>query len=70
MLVFLLKTIVLLGACMVAGGVGMLCWWLSGYSRPAFIVAALTVIVAELIAMIPLLVMAFRKFDPSVDTPA
>jgi hypothetical protein len=70
MLVLLIKTIVLLIFAGIAGGAGALMWWMNGKSISTGIVTALTLLALEFVLMIPLLVIAFRRFDPSVDTPA
>jgi hypothetical protein len=70
MLVFLMKSLVMIGAIGVAALAGVIAYWISGHSWPAVVVAMLAVLAAEIISMIPLLVIAFRNFDPSVDTPA
>jgi hypothetical protein len=70
MLVFLLKGVGLLVTVALAGAVGAGAWWIGGKSAPVFLATTILVLAAEVIGMIPLLVAAFKKFDPSVDTPA
>jgi hypothetical protein len=70
MLVFMLKTLMLLFAASLAAGLGAAAWWLRERSVPAFVMTTFVMLIIEFVAMIPLLVLAFQKFDPSVDTPA
>jgi ABC-type transport system involved in cytochrome c biogenesis permease component len=70
MLVFLLKGLALLVGAALAGAVGAGAWFASSKSNSSFIVATLIMLIIEFLFMIPLLVIAFTRFDPSVDTPA
>ena len=70
MLVFLLKGVLLLLAAAIAGGIGAAAWWFGEKSTGLFFATTIISLIGEVIGMIPLLVIAFRKFDPSVDTPA
>jgi Putative ABC exporter len=70
MLVFAFKGVVLLVSVSVAGGIGALVWWAGGHAIVPALICAWIVLAIECAAMIPLLVLAFAKFDPSVDTPA
>jgi hypothetical protein len=70
MIAFLVRGISLLLCGGFAAGIGAIAWVISGQSLPVFAITALIVLLAEIVGMIPLLVMAFRHFDPSVDTPA
>jgi hypothetical protein len=70
MIAFLVRGITLLICGGFAGGIGAIAWVISGQSVPVFAVTALVVLVGEIAGLVPLLVMAFRHFDPSVDTPA
>jgi hypothetical protein len=70
MLVFLLKSLTLLAAVGIAGGIGAAAWVLTDHAMPVLVITALLILLLELAAMIPLLVLAFDRFDPSVDTPA
>jgi hypothetical protein len=70
MLVFLLKGATLLLTTALAGGIGAAAWWVGGKSTSVFVTTTVLMLIAEVITMIPLLVLAFRKFDPSIDTPA
>ena len=53
-----------------AAGLGGLAYFFGHESTMAFIVVAWTILVLEAMAMIPFLVLAFRRYDPSTDTPA
>ena len=70
MLVFLLKGVALLVAVSLAGAVGAGVWWIGGKTTAVFLVTTILVLAMEVAGMIPLLAIAFRRFDPSVDTPA
>ena len=70
MLIFLLKGIALLAAATLAAAVGAGVWWIAGKSTAIFLATTILILVLEVLGTIPLLVIAFRKFDPSVDTPA
>ena len=48
----------------------MLIWVLTGKSVVAFTVVAGTLVLAEVLAMVPLIGWAFVRFDPSIHTPA
>ena len=60
----------LLVGAVLAGAVGAGAWFISGKSNSSFMVTTLIMLIVEFLAMIPLLVVAFGRFDPSVDTPA
>jgi hypothetical protein len=70
MMVFAFKGLVLLGSLAIAGGIGALVWLLTGRAMLLSMIVAWIVLAIECFAMIPTLVIAFGKFDPSVDTPA
>jgi hypothetical protein len=70
MLVFLLKGLFLLAGAALAGAIGAGAWFASGKSNSTFMVTTLIMLIVEFLALIPLLVLAFARFDPSVDTPA
>jgi hypothetical protein len=54
----------------VAAVAGLIAWWIGDRSQTAFVITAWLVLTVQILAIIPLLVLAFHKFDPSVDTPA
>ncbi len=70
MVVFLMKMIALLFLLGIAAAVGALVLWSTDKSFAAAYAATFVVLVVESFGMIPLIVLAFAKFDPSVDTPA
>ncbi len=65
---FMLKMISLLVAAGIAGGAGAVVNLLTG-SQIAAVMAAVVALWVEALAMIPLIVLAYRRFDPSADTP-
>jgi hypothetical protein len=70
MLMFMLKTMVLMLSVGIAAGLGAVAYFVSHRSISALVAVTFFALVLEFLAMIPLLVLAFRKFDLSVDTPA
>jgi hypothetical protein len=50
--------------------IALLVWIVTAKSAAAFTIVAATLVVAEVIALIPLIGWAFVRFDPSIHTPA
>jgi hypothetical protein len=50
--------------------VALLVWIVTAKSAVAFTIAAATLVIAEVIALVPLIGWAFVRFDPSIHTPA
>lgn len=69
MLMMFLKMSALGAAAGLAAAIGGLAWWLSGESLVAAFMAAALVVLALGVALVPCIGLAFRRFDPSVDTP-
>jgi hypothetical protein len=69
MTIFLAKTMILLVACGIAAGAGGMAWIAAGKSPAAFVITTACVLALETAALLPLMVTAFRRFDPSSDTP-
>jgi hypothetical protein len=69
MTIFLAKALILLLACTVAVAVGLAAWALAGKSIAAFVVATASIVALETAAMLPPMVIAFRRFDPSIGPP-
>jgi hypothetical protein len=71
MLVFVLKMIVLMILCSVALGFGFLASWFASDAVPGLIMGTtLTVMLLQAVGFLRVLGAAFRRFDPSVNTPA
>jgi len=69
MLVMFLKFImVLVGGSLAAGAAG-LAWWLTSESWTVALAAGWCVIMSLGLGLVPFVAVAFRKFDPSLDTP-
>ena len=68
MTIFFAKTILLLVACGVAAGAGGMASIVAGKSPAAFVITTAGVLALETAALLPLMVTAFRRFDPSSDT--
>jgi hypothetical protein len=69
MVIFGSKLVILLVVLSAAAGCGALAWYLTDRSATAFVIVTGLALTTEVIATIPLLSVAFRKFDPSLDTP-
>jgi Putative ABC exporter len=69
MLVMFIKLLVLGFATSVAAGVGGLFWFVGGKSFEAFAAGALPGTLLVGVGLIPLVALAYRRFDPSLDTP-
>ena len=69
MLVMFLKFIMVVIGGSVAAGAAGLAWWLASESWPAALAAGWCVIMALGLGLVPLVAVAFRDFDPSLDTP-
>jgi hypothetical protein len=69
MLMFLLKSMVLIFSVAIAAGMGALAYFIAHRSISALITVSFITLILEFFGMIPLIVLAFRKFDLSVDTP-
>lgn len=69
MLMLMLKGMVFLPCFAVAALSGLGAYWLSGYSWVAFTIACGLVLIVLNAGIIALTAHAFRKFDPSMDTP-
>ena len=67
--VLFVKVILLLIGAGIALGIGAVAYGLSNHSMIAFALVSAAVLIAETSALLPTLVYAFRKFDPSADTP-
>jgi hypothetical protein len=63
------KTVILLVACGVAVHAGRLASSAAEKSSAVFIVTTAVVLALETLALLPLMVMTFRRFDPSSETP-
>ena len=50
--------------------IALIVWMLTGKSLLAFTIAAATLLIAEVLAMIPVIGWAFVRFDPSIHIPA
>jgi len=71
MLVFVLKMLFLLTLCGVAVWLGFVASGFWGRPAPhAFMVLTVVIMLIEAVAFLPLLALAFRRFDPSLHTPA
>ena len=71
MLVFVLKVLLLFGLCGVAAYLGFRAANLAGPgSFNLFVAVTLVVMMLEAVGFLPLLAVAFRRFDPSLNTPA
>ena len=70
MIVFLLKMLALMLGGGIAAGFGGMAYFFSHESTPMFLLIAWVVLAIEAISIIPVLVLAFHRYDPSVDTPA
>ena len=68
MLVMFLKFVMVMLAGSLAAGAGALAW-LASESWPAAVAAGWCVIMSFGLGLIPLVAIAFRNFDPSLDTP-
>jgi hypothetical protein len=70
MLVFVLKMLSLTVLSGVAVGLGFLVVRLAGSTSPiVFLVTTVTAMMIEAVAFLPVLALAFRQFDPSLNTP-
>jgi hypothetical protein len=69
-LVFLLKMLALMIGGGIAAGAGGMAYFFSHDSTPVFLLITWVMLAIEAVAMIPALVIAFHRYDPSVDTPA
>ncbi len=69
-LVWMAKAVVLLLVGLVAGGVGVVVWQMTGENRVAGVAAAWPVVALSGAALVPLIALAFRSFDVSRETPA
>lgn len=70
MLVFFLKMVALTILCGIAAGLGILVSIASGRLPGTFVATTVIVMMIEAVGFLPLLALAFRRFDPSVNTPA
>ncbi len=68
--VMAIKMVVLSIACVPPMAAGYVAFLLSGNSVAVLVLVAVPLSLAEVAAFIPLLAWAFRRFDPSLDTPA
>jgi hypothetical protein len=66
MTIFLAKAMILLVACTVAATLGLAAWILAGKSAGAFVVTTASILSLETAALLPPMVVAFRRFDPSM----
>ena len=69
MTIFLAKALILLLACTLAVTAGLAAWVVAGKSVAAFVVATASMLVLETMALLPPMVVAFRRFDPSLGPP-
>lgn len=69
MTIFFAKTMILLVACGVAVSAGGMASLAAGKSPALFVVTTAFVLALETLALLPLMVTAFRRFDPSSETP-
>jgi len=69
MTIFFAKTTILMAAFGAAAGIGVAAWMVTGKSALAFVVATASVLTLETAALMPLMVTAFRRLDPSLDAP-
>jgi hypothetical protein len=69
MTIFLAKMVILVVGCAIAAGVGALAWLGTNHSMPEFVSFTSADLSLEDIALVPVMVTAFRKFDPASDTP-
>ena len=69
MTIFLAKALILLLAGTLAATVGLAAWAIAGKSVAAFVVATASVLALETVALLPPMVVAFRRFDPSIGPP-
>jgi hypothetical protein len=68
--VFVLKMLSLTVLSGVAVGLGFLVVRLAGSTSPiVFMVTTVTAMMIEAVAFLPVLALAFRQFDPSLNTP-
>jgi len=65
-----MKGIAMLVGCLVAFGIAVPMFILSGGSLPVLALIAGTILAAEACALIPAIAWAYNRFDPSIDTPA
>jgi Putative ABC exporter len=68
MTTFLAKTMVLVVGCSLAVGTGVLAWIVAGKSPSALVLTTAAVLAIETAALVPLMVTAFRRLEPSSDT--
>jgi hypothetical protein len=68
-LMMFLRMLLIAAAVGVAAGVMGLAWWAGLQSWPILWVLGWCVLTIQGLALIPLVVIAFRRFDPSVDMP-
>ena len=68
--VLAVKIVMLVLCCVVPFTLGVLVYVLTGTSLPAATAVAGFLLGGEVVGLIPLLAWAFRRFDPSADTPA
>lgn len=66
----LMKGLVLMVGLCVAGSIGVTAWILTAKSTAALICASWIALAIEGAALVPAIAWAYRKFDPSTDTPA
>jgi hypothetical protein len=69
MTIFFAKTMILLVACGVAVSAGGMASLAAGKSPALFVVTTAFVLALETLALLPLMVTAFQRFDPSSETP-
>jgi hypothetical protein len=66
----LMKGLVLMIGALIAGCFAALAWVISGKSLLILGIVAWLALAAECAALVPAIAWAYRRFDPSVDTPA
>jgi hypothetical protein len=69
MLVLFLKGLMMTVGGSLAAGAALLAWWLGSESWPAALAAGWCVTMALGLGLVPLVAIAFKNFDPSLDTP-
>ena len=69
MTILLVKTMILVVGCGLAASLGAAAWIVAGRSLATFAVTTAGVLTLETAALLPVMASAFRRFDPSLDTP-
>ncbi len=70
MIFFLLKMATLIVGLGIAVGLGLLIYWLTNYLMTLLLITTWIILMLEVTYIVEMVTWAYKKFDPSLDTPA